>query len=97
MERLKNLKEHFSFDEANVKIVDDPSMFAKKVNRRDPLLREMVEDMQSRIAKFRDGMSRVEPEDKDHGIKAAQMEPNHQNPPEEVKHGVSKTKTEVKD
>ena len=40
-------------------------MFAKKVERQDPLLYDMVEDMQSRIAKFRDGMSRVEPEDKD--------------------------------
>ena len=97
MERLKTLKQHFSFDKDNIKIVDDPSLFAKKVNRQDPLLHEMVKDMQSRIAKFRDGMSKVEPEDKDYEIKAALIELNHQNPPEEVKHGVSKAKAEVKD
>ena len=77
--------------------MDDPSVFAKKVNRQDPLLQEMVEDMQSRIAKFRDGMSRVEPKDIDYGVKAVLMEPNHRNPREEVKSGVSKVELEVKD
>ena len=69
MERLKTLKQHFSFDEANIKIVNDTSLFAKKVNRRDPLLQEMVEDMQSRISKFRDGMLMVEPNDKEYETK----------------------------
>ena len=55
-------------------------MFAKKVNRQDSLLREMVEDMQSRITKFRDGMSRVESEDKEYEIKAAQIDLNQRNP-----------------
>ena len=40
-------------------------MFAKKVNKQDAELHQMVEDMQSRIAKFREGMSKVEPEVKD--------------------------------
>ena len=64
-EKLKKLKQHFSFDETKVKILDDPIMFAKKVNRRDTLLHEMVEDMQSRITKFRDGMSRIESDHND--------------------------------
>ena len=72
-------------------------MFAKKVNRQDPLLHEMVEDVQSRIAKFRDGMSRDEPEYDNYGIKLAQIEANHQNPGEEAKSGESKAKPEVKD
>ena len=56
VEKLKTLKQHFSFDKTKAKIVDDPAMFARKVNRRNPLLHEMVEDMQSRIAKFKNGM-----------------------------------------
>ena len=37
-------------------------MFAKKVNKHDAKLHQIVEDMQSRIAKFRESMSGVEPE-----------------------------------
>ena len=40
-------------------------MFTRKVSKRDPLLHKMVNDMQSCIAKFRDSMSKVEPEDID--------------------------------
>ena len=32
-ERLNTLKQHFSFDKTKVKVVDDPAMFAKKVNK----------------------------------------------------------------
>ena len=64
-ERLKTLKQHFSFENTKVKILEGPVILAKKVRRQDTLLREMVDDMQRRIARFNHGMSRVEPEHKD--------------------------------
>ena len=59
------LKQHFSFNKTRVKIVENPAMLARKVNKYDAELHQMVEDMQSRITKFREGMSEVEPEAKD--------------------------------
>ena len=64
-EKLKTLKQHFSYDKNRVKIVVDPPVFAKKVDRHNAELHQMVEDMQSRIAKFRVGMSKAKTEVKD--------------------------------
>ena len=59
---LNTLKQHFSFNKTKVKILDDPAMFAKKVNKHDAELHQMIKDMQSRIDKFRHDISAVETE-----------------------------------
>ena len=61
VDKLKTLKQHFSFNKTKVKIMDNLAILAGKVNKQDRLLHKMVGDMQGRISKFREDMLAVEP------------------------------------